>query len=240
MLLLIASPMVFANPAGGGEETGKVKPEQSASILATAPPPPGPVVCNILYVSADDFVVDVFVNGKPLDDSKRKMMGERFGATSERMNVELHAGDWIVFNVVANRMRWGGSRYFAVEGMTDQGEPAFWTESDTGKWSFCDNPSDVERFIASPAYQATSRVVKITSHKWGEGDKTMKGLTKQWKGEAIWASGASRNIWIKYGVTSPPPPEKPTPPVNSAPPATPANTPPAAGPTTRKGLFDTP
>jgi hypothetical protein len=49
-------------------------------------------------------------------DSKRTLLVERFGTTAEWIDVDVKRGDWLVFNVVNNRMRWGGCSYVAVAG----------------------------------------------------------------------------------------------------------------------------
>src|SRR5262245_35721040 len=68
---------------------------------------------NYLITVTDDFVVDVYLNGKPIADAQRQLLDERFGATAEQMNVAVKKGDWLVFNVVNNRLRWNGAKYFA-------------------------------------------------------------------------------------------------------------------------------
>ena len=68
----------------------------------------GKVRAEYLVTVADDFVVNVYHNGKFVPEAKRKILLERFGATVERMDVQVREGDWLVFNVVNNRLRWGG------------------------------------------------------------------------------------------------------------------------------------
>src|SRR5438067_12701216 len=62
-----------------------------------------------LITVADDFIVDVLHNGRAVPDSKRQMIKERYGATADRINIEVRKGVWLVFNVVNNRLRWGGA-----------------------------------------------------------------------------------------------------------------------------------
>src|SRR6476646_5439873 len=71
-----------------------------------------PLRARYLITVADDFLVDVYRNGRAVPDAKRTLLDERFGATVERLDVEVRKGDWLVFNVVNNRMRWGGASYF--------------------------------------------------------------------------------------------------------------------------------
>src|ERR1044072_1633950 len=68
----------------------------------------GKVIADRLFTVADDFIVDVYHNGVKVPDSKRTLLNEVFGAAVERIDLEVRPGDWIVFNVVNNRMRWGG------------------------------------------------------------------------------------------------------------------------------------
>lgn len=200
---------------------------------STSPSEPPPVVAKFLYLVADDFVVELYVNGKRVEDEDRHLLGERYGATKERVDVELHPGDWIVFNVVNDRLRWNGAKYFAAAGMIDEGQPAFWTDASSGKWSFCDATADVDEFIAKPTYLASHQVVAIQEHKWDAGDGMMRNTVKDWRGEPIWAPGRARNIWIKYVVGK------------NAAPATEPNDHPSGGspahPTSRPtGIFDVP
>jgi len=66
---------------------------------------------------ADDFVVNVYHNGVRVPEAKRKLVLDRFGATIERTNIEVQQGDWLVFHVVNNRLRWGGAYYFSAAGI---------------------------------------------------------------------------------------------------------------------------
>src|ERR1043166_8249775 len=69
-------------------------------------------VADYLIAVADDFVVDVWHDGLRVPEARRTLLRERFGACTERIDVPVRAGDWLVFHVVNNRMRWGGARYF--------------------------------------------------------------------------------------------------------------------------------
>src|SRR5712671_6843774 len=92
-------------------------PVEPVSAPVEAVPKGAPEVrCNYLITVADDFVVDVYHNGKPVPETKRELLVERFGATAEKVKVSVRSGDWLVFHVVQNRLRWGGSKYFAVAG----------------------------------------------------------------------------------------------------------------------------
>jgi hypothetical protein len=208
-------------------------PAAAAETPSTSPSKPPPVVARFLYLVADDFVVEIYVNGKRVDDEDRHLLGERYGATKERVDVELHPGDWIVFNVVNDRLRWNGAKYFAAAGMIDEGQPAFWTDASSGKWSFCDATANVDEFIAKPTYLASHQVEAIEEHKWDAGDGMMRNTVKDWRGEPIWAPGRARNIWIKYVVG-----KTPTPATNSN--EHPSGAAPAHPTSRPTGIFDVP
>lgn len=153
-------------------------------------------VSEYMYTVADDFIVDVYYNGEKVPDNKRQLLVERFGATAERINQPVKMGDWVVFHVVNNRMRWGGVYYFAVAGMKqNETSVGFTSELASRRWSCCDNPSNVSRFIADRDFLATNSVQTI-EQPWQEGNELMKELAKEWSGAPVW--GTSRSTWIKF------------------------------------------
>ena len=151
-----------------------------------------------LVTVTDDFIVDVYHNGRYVPDSKRALVLERFGATAERIDVEVRDGDWLVFNVVNNRLRWGGASYFAVAGCFATNEFGFVSRLDTSDWSACDDPSRVDRFISERKYLQHRRAHGIT-RPWHEGTKFMRQHAgSDWDGTPLW--GTKRNTWIKVLV----------------------------------------
>jgi hypothetical protein len=154
----------------------------------------GDVIANAIYIVADDFVVDVYHNGEKVPDSRRKMLEEIFGATVEKVEIDVREGDWVVFNVVNNRLRWNGCSYFAAAGMKANQGVEFVSETASGRWVACDEPGEVPAFIAYP--QTRSKPARPIEARWDQGDSRMNGITDGWKGEAVW--GDSRNTWIKY------------------------------------------
>jgi hypothetical protein len=66
------------------------------------------VAANYIITESDDFIVDIYHNGEVVPDSRRHMLSETFGATGERIDIQVHRGDWLVFHVVNDRFRWGG------------------------------------------------------------------------------------------------------------------------------------
>jgi hypothetical protein len=160
--------------------------------------PNAPVIATSLCLGADDFVVDVFHNGHRVPDEDRKMTSEVYGAISERTTVTVREGDWLVFNVVNNRLRWNGAYYFGVAGVDDDNTAVFASEV-SEQWSVCEDPGDVPRFIADPRYLA-DRAVQRIEKPWNGGDKMIHSKVKGWSGYPIWGSPTNRNIWIKYQV----------------------------------------
>ena len=156
--------------------------------------PRGPVIADRLFTVADDFIVDVYHNGVKVPETKRTLLVERFGATAERIDIEVRRGDWLVFNVVNNRMRWGGCSYFAVTARGSAGV-AFTTDPDSGRWSCCDNPDKVSDFINDRLYLTEDRAQPIQS-PWSEGDGLMNQIGDGWLGKPVW--GRTRNTWIKF------------------------------------------
>ena len=168
---------------------------------AAAPAKPAPVPparAHYLITAADDFVVEVYHNGRRVPDSRRHLLLERFGATAERVDLEVRPGDWLVFNVVNNRLRWGGASYFAVAGCFARDEFGFVSRPGAGSWSACDRPADVDHFISERGY-GRDRPARAVSRPWGEGDGHMRAFAGAgWKGAPVW--GDTPNTWIKVLV----------------------------------------
>ncbi len=153
-------------------------------------------LAQYLVTVTDDFIVDVYRNGERVPDARRKLLVERFGATVERIDVPVNPGDWVVFNVVNNRLRWGGAYYFAVAGVKrDETSVGFASELDSGDWSCCDNPSNVTRFISDRDFLSANTAHRV-QRPWHEGDQIMQRHVPQWSGTAVW--GTTRNTWIKF------------------------------------------
>jgi len=158
--------------------------------------PRGPqVIATAVYTAADDFVVDVYHNGERVPDAQRKVLAEIFGAMGEKIELTVREGDWLVFNVVNNRLRWNGAYYFAVGGVNTDNSIGFVSELESGRWSACDNPGDVARFIKDRDFLADRRAVAVTQ-PWPHGDGILKQAVKDWNGQAVW--GTNRNTWIKF------------------------------------------
>lgn len=160
----------------------------------------GEVIANAIYTVADDFIVEVYHNGMKVPAARRTMLEEIYGATVEKIEIEVREGDWVVFNVVNNQLRWGGCSYFAAAGMKVNLGVGFVSEAESGRWLACDEPGGVASFIAHPVtlHQTSARPIDV---KWDQGDARMNSLTDGWKGSAVW--GTSRNTWIKYVAPEP-------------------------------------
>jgi hypothetical protein len=158
-------------------------------------PAPKPVIARSLIAAADDFIVDIDHNGVKVPDDRRELLVEVHGATVEKITLDVRRGDWLVFNVVNNRLRWGGSSYFAVSGRGGYTGVGFTTELDSGRWSCCDDLGQVAQFIAEADRFHDHRALPI-SRPWGDGDSLMAQYADGWAGKPIW--GGSRNTWIKF------------------------------------------
>jgi hypothetical protein len=153
----------------------------------------GQPIANRIVTACDYFVVDVWQNGKLVPMERRQLVGEAFGAQLEQINMSVKAGDWVVFQVASNGLRWDGAQSFSAAGMRNEKEAAFCTESKSGNWSYCDDFSDAQRFISDRSYLAKHRA-KAALHPWG--DAEVRQHVANWSGEAIWGGG--RCAWIKY------------------------------------------
>jgi hypothetical protein len=176
---------------------GYLNAQELTQVLTSRPQnPQGQVIAQYLITVADDFIIEVYHNGVRVPDDRRELLLEQFGATAEKIQVEVREGDWLVFNVVNNRLRWGGAAYFAVAGMKDSSPRiGFTTELTSGKWSCCDDPSRVSRFLSDPNYLRTQPARSIPT-LWGGGDPLMNQLVDGWTGTPLW--GTTRNTWIKF------------------------------------------
>ena len=151
-----------------------------------------------MTVVAKDFVIEVYHNGRRIQDSDRKMLLDRYGSTAERINAEVKAGDWLVFHVAHNRLRHRGSKFFAVAGSLDQERFGFVSSLKSEAWSVCDDPGGSREFIRHRDEGTEARAMPI-QRPWEEGMKFMKRYTgKDFKGDALW--GAAPSTWIKFVV----------------------------------------
>ena len=170
------------------------RPGSFGDAPAQLPASPAGIMAGSLITVADDFIIDVYHNGVKLPDDRRELVVEVHGATVERIKVDVRPGDWLVFNVVSNRLRWGGASYFAVTGRGDSGV-AFTTDLDSGRWSCCDDLGQVGQFIAERDRFDDHRALPI-ANPWSDGDSLMARHADGWKGQPI--RGGSRNTWIKF------------------------------------------
>jgi hypothetical protein len=153
---------------------------------------------NYILTTTDDFIVDVYHNGRHVPDSKRELVEEIHGATVEKIKITVRNGDWVVFNVVNNHLRWNGQIFFGVAGCLNMNEFGFVSRADDGNWSACDSPSDVDRFISEPGFLRHRPALKI-GNVWGAGESKMKEYAgSSWSGEGIW--GSRHNSWVKVNV----------------------------------------
>jgi hypothetical protein len=171
-------------------------PEKAAAWeRATSRVPEAPAkIADYITTVADDFIVNVYQNGKVIPDDKRNLLFEKFGATAERIEVPVHKGDWFVFNIANNRLRWNGSYYFAAAGMIGS-NIVFQSKVGDKRWSYCDDADLVSRFISDPHNRGVP--VLPISTPWDQGDESMRKVTSpSWSGDPVW--GRSRLTWIKF------------------------------------------
>jgi outer membrane protein assembly factor BamB len=160
-------------------------------------PAPPRLRATKIYVVADDFVVNVWHNGKPVPLPRRHLLEEIHGAMTEVIDVDVRDGDWLVFHVVANRLRWGGSSYFGACAMDTLRRPAFWSAG-RGNWSACDDPSGAASFIADRGTGA-DRPATAPATPWGDAPAVWrKVLGGEFPGEPVW--GTEPSTWIKCVV----------------------------------------
>jgi len=185
----------------------------AASTEPQSPPPqppaePGPVIAHKIGIAANDFVVDVWHNGKLVPDKQRNMVADRFGAATEEITLDLREGDWLVFNPVNNRLRWNGAKFFGVAGMTTNKTVAFVSTAKDGRWTYMEDKNRLTQFINERDYVGNP-VFKIEKNQaWSEGPGYMNFvMNTNWTGEPVW--GQSRNTYIKF-VAKPLPPVKVT------------------------------
>ena len=149
-----------------------------------------------LVTVTDDFVVEAYKNGVRIQESQRTLLNEIFGATVERMAVDVRPGDWLVFHVVNNHLRWGGSKYFAVAGMVGTNDFGFVSDPASEAWSVCDDPDHVRDFIRRRDEGTDIRASPIAK-PWEEGDEHMRqNAGAGFPGKSLWGGGAS--TWIKF------------------------------------------
>jgi hypothetical protein len=156
----------------------------------------GPVIADHVIAAVDDFIIDVYHNGEKVPDTSRRLLNEIHGATVERVDVEIRRGDWVVFNVANNRLRWGGQSLFIAAGMLNEGQPpAFVTRENDQHWSVCDDPGQVKKFIAERTHMA-DQPARAPESPWGEGIGHFNAQVPNSEAQPIW--GESRNTWIKF------------------------------------------
>jgi hypothetical protein len=152
------------------------------------------------YTNRDKSKRTAHRHGHRVPDSARTMSAEVFGAIGEHTKINVRAGDWLVFNVANNRLRWAGVYYFGAAGVREDGSIAFVSE-ESPQWSVCEDPGLVPRFITEPDFLATNRAQRIAK-PWAGGDGMITAKVQNWNGYAIWGSPTNRNIWLKYRVPS--------------------------------------
>lgn len=171
----------------------------SVASNTAAPVPPGRPIAFLLRITADDFVVAIWHNGERVPDNRRKLLGDVYGATMEQVDIDVHEGDWLVFNVASNPVRWGGSSFFGVAGMLTPQATTFSSSLKDGRWTFEESLDRLPAFLSSRNVQG--QPVLPPAPEWDQGRTRMQEITSRtWNGDPVW--GLSHNTWIKF-IASP-------------------------------------
>jgi hypothetical protein len=157
----------------------------------------GKVIAHYLEIVSAGIVADVYQNGKIVPSNLCTMTGDIYGAQFERVKIEVHEGDWIVFHAVNNGLHDGFPPYFVVAGMIDKDHSAFQSGAQPGQWFVCDTLEAAPRFIAERDYQGDGMARKVVVH-WGDGDKQIAKTVPDWNGDPLW--GNSHDPWLKFVV----------------------------------------
>ena len=183
----------------GKEPTRPATKPSPATRPAAAAPAGGlaPVVAAGIQIVADDFVADIHHNGKLVPAESRKLQAEIFGAQAERVALSLRPGDWVVFNVVNNRLRWKGAYYFAAAAVDVDGLVVFASQTTGGEWSACDDVAKAAQFINERDYLRDHKAQRVAK-EWDRGDREMHRVCPDFTGEGIWGDPAARSTWIKF------------------------------------------
>lgn len=153
-----------------------------------------PLPAAYLVTATEDFVVNVYLNGKPVPMAQREVLKEVYGSIVEKTKIEVKPGDWIVFNVANDRLRWG-TCYFGVAGLGKDGKPVFVSRLSDPRWTCCDDLAKVDEFITQK--DSKGETVRAIPKVWGDGPKLMSDYAfKGWNGDPIW--GKTPSTWIKF------------------------------------------
>ena len=154
------------------------------------------VLATRLVTVADDFVVEVYRNGERVGDDHRELLEEVFGATVEQLDLHVREGDWLVFHVVNNHLRWNGTKYFAVTGLGNGGDHAIVSDPASPNWFCCDDASNAKDFIENRE-AGTAHKAQEVKNPWQDGDALMlKHAGEGAPAKPLW--GQANSTWIKY------------------------------------------
>lgn len=166
------------------------------AMIQRVPGQDRPIATSVVTV-ADDFVADVYYNGKQVRDSSRHLISDKFGAEAEKDAIIVSKGDWLVFHVVNFPIRWDGVCFFAAAGLLDEDHFGFVSDLNSQDWSFCDNPSDVNQFIRDEGYLCENKAQEIP-HPWRDGIPRMKEFAgSSWRGDSLWGRPGDHSVWLK-------------------------------------------
>lgn len=165
---------------------------------------PPRLLANWIIVTAKDFVINAYKNGERIPKEKRRLLLDRFGASVERIDIKVHRGDWLAFQVANNQIRHGGAKFFAVAGCLETNEFGFVSDPNSEAWTVCNESNGVKQFIAVPdstMFQESTigieRPALEITNPWNEGMGFMRQYAgKDFHGKPLWGKEAS--TWIKF------------------------------------------
>ena len=159
------------------------------------------VRAHYLVTVANDYIIEAYKNGVLIPDAKRELLDEIFGATVERITLDVRDGDWLVFHVVHNHLRWGGTKFFAVAGCLAENKFGFVSDPASPQWSACDDPAQAADFVRLREYGTKTRA-SVETNAWSEGmDRMHDAAGKSFNGKPLW--GLAPSTWIKFLVDAP-------------------------------------
>jgi hypothetical protein len=162
----------------------------------------GDFVATRVITVTDDFVTDVYLDGQKVPAESRHVLAEIFGALVEEDSLSVKKGDWLVFHVVNDSLRWNGSCYFGVAGLKDKNDFGFVSDFNSDCWSACDDVTQVSDFISHKDYLGDQKAEEIPAeHVWGDGTPRMKQYAgDSWNGTPLWGPYSSHSVWIKVVI----------------------------------------
>lgn len=191
-----SSASVSHKPGNERHERSVIAADTSVKVPQTSQALGRQIISKVAWM-ADDFVVELYHNGRLVPLDVRTLEEEIFGATRESCRLAVKEGDWLVFHVVNNRMRWGGARLF-VAALLHNDEPILVTQLDE-KWSYCEKLENITTFIGVRDEGFGEPIKQIPAEKvWDGIGKWQSQPSGGYGAVPIWGQGPS--TWIKVRI----------------------------------------